>query len=95
MTCPVIKKVTCPNCGTEGNFIIYYSINVTLHPELQKKMENGELSVWQCPKCGNKYICNYPFIDHDMERGVMQCLSMNTTEAKLKELGVNGIIELD
>ena len=79
MTCPVIKKVTCPNCGTEGDFIIYSTINVTFHPELQKKMD----------------ICNYPFIDHDMERGVMQCLSMNTTEAKLKELGVNGIIELD
>lgn len=95
MTCPVIKKVTCPNCGTEGDFIIYSTINVTLHPELQKKMGSGELFIWQCPQCGNKYICSYPFIYHDMERGIMQSLSVDVSEEGLKELGLSGIIELD
>lgn len=45
MTCPVIKKVTCPNCGTEGDFIIYSTINVTLHPKLQESMKSGELFI--------------------------------------------------
>ncbi len=54
MTMPIAKKVTCPNCGTEGYFTVFLSINVTLNPELQKKMENGDLSIWECPKCGNK-----------------------------------------
>lgn len=95
MTCPVIKKVTCPNCGTEGDFIIYSTINVTLHPELQEKMGSGELFIWKCPKCGNKYFCNYPFLYHDMEKGIMQSLSVDVSEEGLKELGLSGIIELD
>lgn len=95
MTKPIIKKVTCPNCGTEGEFIMFASINATLHPELQKKMENGELSIWECSKCGKKYICDYPSIYHDMEKGIMQCLPKNISEDKLKELGLSGIIELN
>lgn len=95
MTSPIRKKVTCPNCGTEDNFTIFSSINVTLHSELRKKMENGEMFIWKCPKCGKKYICNYPFIYHDMEKGIMQCLSINISEDKLEELGLSGTIELN
>lgn len=95
MTRPVMKKVTCPNCGTEDDFTIFTSINVTINPELQKKMENGELFIWECPKCGKKYICIYPFLYHDMDAGIMTYLSINIPEDKLEELGLSGTIELD
>lgn len=97
MTRPVIKKVTCPNCGTEDDFTIFTSINVTLDPELQKKMENGELFIWECPKCGKKYICIYPFLYHDMDAGyiVQELLHPNIPEDKLAELGLSGTIKLD
>lgn len=42
MTSLISKEVICPNCGTEGNITLYSSINVTLNPELQKKMDNGQ-----------------------------------------------------
>lgn len=74
MTRPIVKKVTCPNCGTEGDFVMYASINAEYNPELIKKMESGELSIYECPKCGKKYICNYPFLYNDyndMARGIM------------------------
>lgn len=49
MTCPVIKKVTCPNCGTEGDFIIYSTINVTLHPKLQREWRAANCSSGNAP----------------------------------------------
>ena len=42
-----------------------------------------------------KYICIYPFIYHDMEKGILQCLSLNISEERLKELGLNGIIKIN
>lgn len=54
-------NVCCPNCGTEKGYQRFDSVNVTLHPELQEKMDNLELFTWACPKCGNKYILKYPF----------------------------------
>lgn len=95
MTKPIITEVTCPNCKAEGYFTMFLSINATLLPELQKEMENGKLLIWECPKCGKKYICYYPFVYHDMEKGIMQCQSINIPEDKLEELGLSGIIELN
>jgi predicted RNA-binding Zn-ribbon protein involved in translation (DUF1610 family) len=95
MTSLISKKVICPNCGTEGSITLYSSINVTLNPELQKKMDNGELFIWKCPNCEKQYICIYPFIYHDMEKGILQCLSLNISEERLKEFGLSGIIKIN
>ena len=92
MTSLISKKVICPNCGTKGSIIIYSK--VFLDPELQKKMDNGELFIWKCPNCEKQYICIYPFIYHDMEKGILQCLSLNISEERLKELGLSGIIRI-
>jgi len=74
----ISKEVICPNCGTKGSIIIYSK--VFLDPELQKKMDNGELFIWKCPKCEKKYICIG--------------LSLNISEERLKELGLSGIIRI-
>lgn len=75
MTRPITKKVTCPNCRTEGDFIVYTSINATYHPKLLKKMENGELSIWKCPKCKKKYYIPYDYFYHDMKVGIFEVRS--------------------
>ena len=51
MTKPIRKKVVCPDCGAEGDFTVYISINFGMNPELFEKMCN----IWECPKCGKKY----------------------------------------
>lgn len=83
MTSPIRKKVTCPNCGTEGDFIMYTSINVTYNPELLKKMGNGELSVWECPKCKKKYYIPYSYLYHDMKVGRIETRS-SPNQAKIR-----------
>lgn len=95
MTRPISKKAACPNCGAEDDFTIYTSINATRNPKLVEEMASGELFIWECPKCGKKYICKYPFMYYDMEKGIMQCLTFNIPEDKWEELGLSGIIELE
>lgn len=86
-------NVCCPNCGTEKGYQRFDSVNVTLHPELQEKMDTLELFTWSCPKCGNKYILKYPFLYHDMEQGIMELLSINYSK-DLEAKGYSGIIEI-
>lgn len=72
MTRPVVEIVTCPNCGAEGSFTLYTSINSTYHPKLLKKMKRGDLSIWRCPKCKKKYHIQYEYLHHDMEKGMIE-----------------------
>ena len=82
MTRPIVEKVTCPNCGTEGDFIMYTSINATYHPKLLKKAESGELFIWKCPKCKRRYYIDYYFfINDDMQRGIVE---MDSSANQLK-----------
>ena len=94
MTSFIGKIVTCPHCGAIGEYSAYQSVNVTLNPELRDKMDDLSLFTWVCPNCGKKYICSYPFLYHDMERGILQYLQVNMPEEKLEELGYNGMIGL-
>ncbi|MCM1311876.1 MAG: CpXC domain-containing protein, partial [Roseburia sp.] len=59
MTRPVIKKVTCSDCGAKGDFIVYTSINLNYNSELAEKMKNGDLFIWECPKCKKKHTIPY------------------------------------
>ncbi len=86
------NSVCCPNCNTTSKYNKIDSINVTLNPELKEKMENLELFTWVCPNCGKKYIVQYPFLYHDMQRGIMQYLSIDYSD-KLREQGYSGAIK--
>ena len=42
------ETLKCPKCKTENKFRIYDSINVTLDPELKKKVLDGSLFKMKC-----------------------------------------------
>ena len=56
--------IKCPQCGTEGDFKVWESINTKSDPELKDLVRSGELFMWKCPKCGNNCIVFYPTYYH-------------------------------
>jgi len=58
--------ITCPDCGAEGEYTIWNSVNVTINPELKYKIMYGSIFNWTCPKCGKIFNVPYPFLYHDM-----------------------------
>ena len=60
------ETLKCPKCKTENKFHIYDSINVTLDPELKKKVLDGSLFKMKCAECGTETVINYDTLYHDM-----------------------------
>ena len=56
----------CPQCGKEQETILWDSINITLDPDLKKKLFAAEINSFECKKCGNKAFVNAPLLYHDM-----------------------------
>ena len=46
-------KITCPECGTEGDSTLWQSVNTQLDPEAKQKVLSGEPFQFKCPKCGS------------------------------------------
>lgn len=59
-----IKKIICPNCKTESDFLLWDSINTSLDPEMKEKVRNGEAFKWKCPFCGNEAMVEYTTLYH-------------------------------
>lgn len=70
MSMPSITKITCPKCNHESDYIVWYSINVTLDPEMKDKILDDTLFSWVCPHCGERFYASYDFLYHDMENGI-------------------------
>ena len=49
MSIPKKHTITCPKCGTSGDFTAWDSINVDLMPEMKEKVMSGEIFRWTCP----------------------------------------------
>ncbi len=64
-------RVTCPDCGTEGDFVIWKSLNTMKDPEAKQKLITGELFRFKCPKCGSVSNVVYPILYHQMEDQIM------------------------
>ena len=67
---PSNTKITCPKCNHESDYIVWYSINVTLNPEMKDKILDDTLFSWVCPHCGERFYAPYDFLYHDMENGI-------------------------
>lgn len=76
-------KITCPECGTEGDFILWQSVNTQLDPEAKQKVLNGELFQFTCPKCGSVTNVNYDLLYHQMEDLLMIQVASNDNEVKV------------
>ncbi len=62
--------VTCA-CGHTFRAELYQSVNVTLSPELGRRILTGEMNVVTCPECGADFHVEMPFLYHDMAKGEM------------------------
>lgn len=62
--------VTCA-CGHTFKAELYQSANVTLNPDLLKRILSGEMNVVACPSCGCRFHVEVPFLYHDMAGGEM------------------------
>ena len=58
----------CPNCGNNQDITLWKSINVTLNPQLREELFNGEINVFQCVSCCNKFHVDSPLLYHDMRK---------------------------
>lgn len=65
------ERITCPNCGAEGDFVIWKSINTAIDPETKEKVLSGKLFRFKCPKCGVETNIMYNCLYHQMEDHIM------------------------
>lgn len=66
MSMPFSDKITCPKCGQESEFQMWRSINVSLDPEMKRKIVDQSAFDFACPHCGVHTKVVYPFLYHDM-----------------------------
>lgn len=66
-----VEKVICPECGREGEFTYWRTINTYTEPVMSKMVRTGEAFMYTCPECGKTTIIDFPFIYHQMEDHMM------------------------
>ena len=91
-------KINCPQCGNIQDTVVWSSLNVTLDPDLRRKLFNGEINVFVCEKCENKALINVSLLYHDMHR--QYCVQYFPEEALrdpefLKNFTKDGKFKLD
>jgi RNA polymerase subunit RPABC4/transcription elongation factor Spt4 len=59
-------ELQCPHCGNKQKTMVWDSINVTLDPDLKKRLYAAEINLFECEKCGKKTFINAPLLYHDM-----------------------------
>lgn len=83
-----VEIVACPNCGTQSEFTIYQSVNVTLEPKLKQEIPDFELFRFNCPSCQVSSFVFYETLYHDMERQVMLYFVPELNDSEEKKLNV-------
>lgn len=80
------ESITCPECGTENDFLVWQSLNGDLDPEAKQRLIDGTLFDFKCKKCGHESKVNYPILYHDMTHNVMvHCVPEEDVEKAYKE----------
>ena len=70
-------SVTCPDCGGQGDFTIWTSIDLAENPPMEEKIRSGSLFRYACPQCGIITKIAYPTLIHDSEKKQMIYLASN------------------
>lgn len=91
-----LEKITCPNCGEEGDFVVQEKINTALDPEAKAKILSGEFFRFKCTKCGNEIDIGYNCIYHQMEDHfmIMLVISDDLIDDAVKALDNYSNVEL-
>ncbi len=80
MSLPNQITITCPACQHQQAFTIWRSINVTLDPELKKRLLDRSLFSFHCETCGHNAIVDQELLYHDMDCHVMIMLGRQKPE---------------
>lgn len=83
--------ITCPNCGAQGKFTAWDSVNVDIMPEMKEKVMSGELFRWICPECGESFTVPYPMLYHDMTKRFMVYHLLERVEMKPLDDSAEGL----
>lgn len=86
-----IEKVTCPDCGTTGEFKVYDSININDEAKMdsmfKRKIIDHSLFLYTCPICKSKFYIEYPFLYNDVKNNFMVwCLPDNVTQSEINNV---------
>lgn len=76
------QKIKCPDCGTEGEFTIWQSINTKLNPQAKEDLLSGKLFAYTCPKCKKVHYVNYGLLYHQMEKQLMIYYAISKEDEK-------------
>lgn len=61
-------NLRCPHCGHKQETKVWDSLNVTLDPDLKKKLYSAEINLFDCVECKKKSFINAPLLYHDMKQ---------------------------
>lgn len=88
-------KLNCPECGAEGEFTLWESVNKQLSPESAEKVKSGEIFKWTCPKCGKTFTVPYSMLYHDMDIPLMIYLLTNQLDLSKSAFGREAMFQKD
>lgn len=60
------QVIQCPHCENKQDVTIWHSVNVSLNPDLKKKLFDWEINTLSCNKCDKKVFLDTPLLYHDM-----------------------------
>lgn len=63
--------VTCNVCGHKQGFKMWSSVNVTLDPDLKRKLLDHSLTAFRCEQCDGSTHVKYSLLYHDMHAKLM------------------------
>jgi len=75
--------ITCPDCGKDGEFVIWESLNTQLDPEAKKDLLSGAIFKYECPHCKSVHNVDYGMLYHQMEKHIM--VQYSTTDENAQE----------
>lgn len=66
-----IRRITCPQCGAESDFVVWSSVNTGMDPAQKEKVLDRSLFQFTCPECGEVATVDHSFLYHDVEQRLM------------------------
>lgn len=68
MTMLTVREIECPECHLKQEVEIWESVNVSLDPNLKRKLFEGHINFLKCQKCAHEFPIDVPLLYHDMEK---------------------------
>ncbi|MDD3807207.1 MAG: CpXC domain-containing protein [Candidatus Marinimicrobia bacterium] len=63
--------LACPKCGSESPYDVWQSINASKEPHIRKVLLEGNINIFECPKCGTKSFIPTSLLYHDPDRQII------------------------